>query len=260
MTRSVTGIPPAKRRKFESARRTKHEDSSEEEEEEDEMDGYADSDPQEDAVRKNRRASNSPAIRNAGAATRGGAKAQTLSVDSPKSRNRASFSSPSHADGGSPTESPKNGAKAAAQGGEPRKMWPDRIEEVLLKHGGQGMAHEIHRWIEEDFMEETVGKPGWKNLVSAHLSSNKKFVREQRAGKQGGVWILRSMLHQSSERRQPIALMSRNNPSSQPAQQSQRIQLPSIHVLQPSGPLSPLPDDDQDFSPPNSRGRSKREP
>jgi hypothetical protein len=71
------------------------------------------------------------------------------------------------------------------------------------------MAHEIHKWIEEDFYEDTVGKPGWKNLVSAHLSSNKKFIREQRVGRQGGVWVLRELIPKQTKVRrvavEPIA-------------------------------------------------------
>lgn len=255
VTRALSGQPPAKRRRFESARRSRF-DSSDEEEEEDQMNG-ADSDGQIDD-----------------AATTRGARGSRRSSFSGSGRSHVTT-------GGKPTQQhtssvneTNSSATASKPKAEQKKMWPDRIEEVLLKHGGQGMAHEIHRWIEEDFLEDTIGKPGWKNLVSAHLSSNKKFVREQRAGKQGGVWILRGMQHQSSERRQPVTLLARDaalSSSSQPAAaaavppQQQPVRLPAA-PLQPSAGRSivhSLEDDnssnDEDDSTSSSTRRTSRD-
>jgi hypothetical protein len=203
VTRSVARFPPAKRQKFEpsGSRRSRNHDASSDEDDEDHLngnsDGFLDGEPE----KKDR------SRRGLGSTGSHRATKPQLPDDSPSGN-------------ASPIETSSSPKIASKLPTEQKKMWPDRIEEVLLKHGGQGMAHEIHRWIEEDFMEDTIGKPGWKNLVSAHLSSNKKFVREQRAGKQGGVWILRSKLNDSKERRQPVALISRNNPSPSPMQPS----------------------------------------
>jgi len=243
VTRAAAGAPPAKRRKFASDEplKSRHSDSSEDEEEE-HQDG--DSDHFDEAEERKASVSKRPNGARAPAT-----KPKKEAVVTPP----GGYPSPSSSGTGSPIE---NASKTA---NKPQKMWPDRIEDVLLKHGGQGMAHEIHRWIEEDFMEDTVGRPGWKNLVSAHLSSNKKFVREQRAGKQGGVWILRSMLHQTSERRQPVALLSRNSPSpsngpvSPQPQQQQRL-LPSVHSTSGGGTTSPT------TTPPSSANRSPTGP
>eukprot|EP01087_Luapelamoeba_hula_P004606 TRINITY_DN1453_c0_g1_i3.p1 TRINITY_DN1453_c0_g1~~TRINITY_DN1453_c0_g1_i3.p1 ORF type:complete len:1537 (+),score=443.53 TRINITY_DN1453_c0_g1_i3:1017-5627(+) len=80
-----------------------------------------------------------------------------------------------------------------------KARWPQMIEAALERNGGQGSIQQLYRWLEEMYPRETAEKDGWRKLVSAHLSTCRRFARQPREGQQGGLWYIVSASDQPQQ-------------------------------------------------------------